>query len=377
MALALHEQFLQALERSKRPIIVLPETASADDFASAFGVSALLHKLQKPVEIATAGGRSPKCVDFLTCPAPIRGDFPNLRKLTLKISSKDTQIDELSYEVIDGELQIHLIPKTGTWKPEDVKVSTQEYRFDLIITIGAADLESLGELYKNYSDFFFATTVINLDHNPKNEHFGAINLVDMSAVATSEVCHELFVRLDPGLVDSEVATFFLTGMIHKTKSFRSPNVTPKTLKVASDLIARGARRDEIIQKLYKTRSVETLRLWGRALSRLKSEEKKGLVWTMLTRGDFASAGADEQALDDIIDELLLSSPHAKIAAVFYEHPSSEIRVILHAQRPHDALALGAPFKASGTREEAILKIIHEDLVAAERQVITHIEKSVE
>ncbi len=146
--------------------------------------------------------------------------------------------------------------------------------------------------------------------------------------------------------------------------------------MASDLIARGARRDEIVQKLYKTRSMETLRLWGRALSRLKSQEKIGLVWTLLTRGDFAAAGSEEAALENIIDELLLSSPGAKIAAVFYEHSATEVRVILRAERPHDALALGAPFKASGTREEAHLVITSEDIVATERQVITHFEKMI-
>ncbi len=377
MALALHEQFLQTLERAKRPIIVLPLCATPDDFASAYGIGALLHKLQKPIEIATSGGRIPKSIEFLTCPTVVRGDFPNIRKMTLSVNAKSAQIDELSYETVGDELRIHLIPKTGAWKNDDVKISTTEYRYDLIITIGAADLESLGVLYTNYTDFFFATPIINIDHNPKNEHYGAINLVDVSAVSCSEVCHELFVQLDPGLVDSEVATFFLTGMIHKTKSFRGTTVTPKTLKTASDMIARGARRDEIVQKLYKTRSMETLRLWGRALSRLKSQEKKGLVWTLLTRSDFAAAGSDEAALENIIDELLLSSPNAKIAAVFYEHSPEEVRVILRAERPYDALALGSPFKASGTREEAHLVIITEDIVAAERQVITHFEKSVE
>jgi phosphoesterase RecJ-like protein len=377
MALTLHEQFLQTLERAKRPIIVLPQTATPDDFTAAYGVISLLHKLQKPIELSCAGGRIPKSIEFLNVATPVRGDFPNIRKMTLAINAQDAKIDELTYEMVGDELRIHLLPKTGAWQAEDVKISTTEYRFDLIIVIGAADLEAIGELYKNYSDFFLSTPIINLDHNPKNEYFGAINVIDVSAVACSEVCHELFCQLDPGLVDSEVATFFLTGMIHKTKSFRSGNVTPKTLKVASDLMARGARRDEIVQKLYKTRSMATLRLWGRALSRLKANEAKGLVWTLLTRGDFASTGCDQSALENIIDELLLSSPGAKVAAVFFEVSPTEVHVALRADRPYDALALGAPFKASGTREEARLVISCEDLVAAERQAITHFEKMID
>lgn len=373
MALKTPEQFLSALERSRRPLIVLSEHANIDDFSSAFGVAALLSKLQKPIEIATTGGHVPKALDFLKTPFPVRGDLPNIRKLTLHVNAKDAKVDELSYDMVDGELQIHLLPKTGHWSENDVKISADHYRYDLIITIGVQDLESLGELYTLYADFFFQTPIINIDHSSANEHFGQMNMVDINAVAVSEVCHDMFRNIDTSLVDEEIATFFLTGMIFKTKSFRSDNVTPKTLKVAGDLIAVGARRDAIVENLYKTRTVETLRLWGRALARLKSAEDNALVWTLLTKQDFVAAGADEKAMDNVVDELMMSSPNAKIGILFFEHSDGSIRAIIHAARPFDALYLGAPFRAAGTREEARLKLTDKDIVTAEKNVIRHIK----
>lgn len=374
MALTTHEQFLTSLERAKRPIIILSDNANADDFSAAFGCATLLTKLQKPVEIASSGGITPKSLDFLNHKTSVRGDLPNIRKLTLRINSKEAKIDELSYDHDDDELRIHITPKTGSWSDNDVKIITNSYRYDLIISIGANDLDSFGALYTNYKDFFLQTPIINIDHSSANEHFGQINLVDINAVACSEVCHHLFTQIDTDLVDAEVATYFLTGMIFKTKSFRSPNVTPKTLQLAGDLMARGARRDEIVEKLYKTRTVETLRLWGRALARLKSDPKHSIVWTLITKQDFANAGANESALENVIDELISTSPEAKVSAVFYEHKDGHICVILNAQRPYDALYLGAPFKAIGTREEARLHLDVEDIVEAERRVITHIRE---
>ena len=126
-----------------------------------------------------------------------------------------------------------------------------------------------------------------------------MNVVDVTAAACGEVCHDLVEMIEPGLMDEEVATAFLTGMIAKTKSFKAANVTPKTLQTASKLMARGAKRDLIMQQLYKTRSVGTLRLWGRALARLKTDEKERVVWTMISQQDFLHAGAQEEDLSDV------------------------------------------------------------------------------
>ena len=375
MALKTHEQFLSLLEGAKQPLIALPEHATADEFATAFACAALLSKLGTETEIVTSGGAAPKSLSFLSPNAEVRGDLPNIRKMTLHVNAKDAKIDQLSYDVVDGELQIHLFPKTGAWQESDVKISTDSYRYDLILAIGSPDLESFGQTYASYADFFFETPIINIDHQAHNEQYGQLNLVDVNAVACGEVCHDLFSQIDDSLIDEEVATYLLTGMIAKTKSFRTGAVSPKTLKVAGSLMARGARRDEIVEKLYKTRTVETLRLWGRALARLKSDAERGMVWTMLTRQDFSAAGAEESDLESIIDELLMSSPHARVAAVFYEHPERGVLVMLHAEKPHDALALGAKFKASGTREEARLALKTKDIVEAEKQVITHLREN--
>jgi len=376
MALDTHQQFLQSLQRAKRPVILLSENANADDFVSAFSVATLLAKLDKPVEVVSSGGRIPKSIEFAPLQSPVKGDLPNIRKLTIHVDAKDSKVDELSYDVVDGELRIHLLPKSGNWNEEHVRISTDQYKYDLIISIGARELEAFGSIYKRYADFFFNTPIVNIDHHPSNEHFGQLNMVDINAVACSEVCHDLFKQLDESMLDQNVATLLLTGMIYKTKSFRSEKVSPKTLKTAGELISRGADRENIVKHLYKTRSVETLRLWGRALARLKSDPEHSLIWTLLTRQDFTNAGSDESALENVIEELITTSPDSKVAAVFYEGTDDTMHVMLHAAKPHDALFLGAPFNASGTREEAKLRLKEKDVVHAERKVITHLRKQI-
>jgi len=375
MSLSLPDQILHALKRAERPVIVLKELASIDDFASAFGLAAVMKKLGKDAEIVCASGRAPESLAFLKTVKPVKGDVPNLRSLTIHVDVSKASVDELSYSVVHGELRVHIMPKNGFWNREDVKIATTAFRYDLVILIGCQDLKSLGALQEKYADFFYETPIMNLDHNPSNEHFGQYNVVDIGATSVGEVLFELTEKIDAALIDEDIATSFLAGMIAKTKSFRTQNVTPKTLATASALIAKGAKREEIVEHLYRTRSVETLRLWGRALSRLKSDHAKGLVWTTLTRQDFASTSAKEDALQDIVSELLSTAPDARVVVIFYEHANGYVAARLFAERPLDALELGAPFKASGTREQVQLVLNDRDIVDAERSVIGHLKNA--
>lgn len=373
MANSVHEQFFYTLNRAERPVIVLRHEATIDDFTSAFALAELINKLNKSVEIITTGGKSPNVLNFLQNKTTIRGDFSKLNKLTLELNTLGTKVDQLSYTEEEGKLVISLIPKSGTWQIEDVAIRPGSYRHDLIITVGARDLPSIGDLFDKYQHFFFDIPVVNIDFDPANEHFGQINLVDINANTCSEICYDLICRLDENVITKEVATSLLTGMIHRTKSFKVHTVTPKTLKTASKLMSRGADREQVVQNLYKTRSVETLRLWGRALSRLKSNEELGLVWTLITKQDVVNAGSSIDDLPHIIDELITTTPNAKVIALIYELGQG-IEARVHAEKPFDALALTAGLSNSGSREEAHIHTKKDDIVEAEKLIIETISQ---
>lgn len=299
-----------------------------------------------------------------------------MRQFVIELDASKTKVDELTYEMKGDKLFVYLSPKKGFWESKDVRTSSSGYKFDLIICIGSQDYESCAHLYSENPDFFFRTPVINIDHTPENEHYGQMNVVDMTACACGEVCHDLIEAIEPGLIDEEVATAFLTGMIAKTKSFRTKNVTPKTLQTASKLIGKGARRDEIVQRLYRTRSVETLRLWGRALARLKADEETKMVWTMLSQQDFMHAGGEEQNLPDVIDELIATSPEAKVVVLLYEMHDHNICAIVRAERPLDAIGLCRGYNAAGTREEVRLCMVNKTIVQVEKELIGSIKEQI-
>ncbi len=373
MALRESQQVFEAIKRSTHPLICIPSGAGADQYASALGLAKVLDKLEKKSVIAAADGKPSKNLKFISGHEDIVQYLENLQRFVIELDASKTKVDELSYEIKGDRLYVSLSPKKGFWNEKDVRTTSSGYRFDLIICIGSPDYESCAHLYSENPDFFYRTPVINIDHSPENEHYGQINVVDLTASACGEVCHDLIESIDAGLMDEEIATAFLTGMIAKTKSFQTNIVTPKTLQTASKLIAKGAKRDQIVQHLYRTRSISTLRLWGRALARLKADEETKIVWTMLSQQDFLHASAEDKDLPDVIDELIASSPDARVIVLLYENTEQNICAIIRAERPLDAIALCAKFNAAGVREEVRLCFIKKNIVQVEKELIEHLK----
>ncbi|MEI6511389.1 MAG: hypothetical protein WCO25_05115 [Candidatus Uhrbacteria bacterium] len=374
MALGETQQILEAIKRSTRPLICVPRSAGADGYASAIGLARVLEKLDKKADIVAADGTAPKNLHFLPGHEKVSTVLENLRRFVIEIDASRTKVDELTYEMKDDKLVIHLSPKKGFWDAKDLNVSSSGYRYDLIVCLGAADLESCAHLYSDHPDFFYRTPILNIDHRAENEHFGQLNVVDLTAVSVSEVVHDLVEAIEPGLLDEEVVTALLTGMISKTKSFKTKNVSPKTLQTASKLVAKGARREAIVHNLYRTRSVPTLRLWGRALARLKVDAAASFVWTLLSQQDFLHAGAEEADLPDVIEELIASTPDAKVVALIYETAAHEIVAIIRAERPTDVLALTAALRPTGTREEVRVAFPDKTIVQAEKEIVACLTK---
>ena len=377
MALTSTQQILEALKRSQKPLICVPTGAGADGYASALGLARVLGKLDKQADIAAANGPVPKTLQFIPGHDQILHRLENLQQFLIELDAPTASMQNVSYRVEGEKLQILLAPKIGGWNAKDMKLSSSSYKYDLIICIGAPDLEACAHLYQENPEFFFQTPIINIDHASENEHFGQLNIVDLTAVACGEVCYDLVEALEPGLLDEESATAFLTGMIAKTKSFKHQNVSPKTLQTASKLMARGANRDKVVHHLFRTRSVPTLRLWGRALARLKSDPGAKIVWTLLAWTDFVHAGAEEKDLPDVIDELIASSPDAKLVVLLYENKARHVCGIIRGERPIDLLELTHGFEPTGSREEVRVCLQEKTIVQVEHELIDQLKHAIQ
>ena len=110
----------------------------------------------------------------------------------------------------------------------------------------------------------------------------------------------------------------LTGIITDTGSFQHSNTSPEAFEVAAELLDRGARQQEIIKHLFKTKSLATLKLWGKVLSKITYEESSKLVYSTISLADLSETGAKSDDSGGIIDELMSNAPASEVVMLLKE-----------------------------------------------------------
>ena len=367
------EQIKESINKAGQILVCLPKNPTTDAIASSLALFSVLEKMDNKAKVVCNEFVLPPNHQFLPKSKDILTDLTSLRKFIISVNVQNAKVEELSYDIQDENLNIFITPKTGTIREKDVRFSSSEFEYDLIIVLDSPDLESLGALYDDNTEFFYDTPIINIDHSPQNEYFGQIDLVELTATSTSEIVFDLVKAFGEEMLDEYIATSLLAGIISKTKSFQSASVTPKSLAIASHLISSGARREEIVQHLYQTKSLATLRLWGRALARLKSDQELGLVWSLLTHEDFEKAGLKgDSNIPGVIDELIINAPEAKVVMVLYES-GKEVHGIVNTPKTMDAMEMLANFSPEGTKDFTKITILRKSLPEAEKEVLESVK----
>ena len=195
---------------------------------------------------------------------------------------------------------------------------------------------------------------VNIDHHHDNSRFGSVNLVVPDASSTSEVLADVFRALGVAIT-SEIAEPLYVALVTDTGRFQYTNTTPKTHRLAADLIDAGADVRKVFQNVYEAVQFPKLKLLARALERAESYEGGRVVISHLVRADFGEVGAVEPFSEGIID-YLRGVEGTQLAALIREPPrdGSPLRKV-SLRSSIDALdvsALAHEFGGGGHRQAA-------------------------
>ncbi|MBR9861297.1 bifunctional oligoribonuclease/PAP phosphatase NrnA [bacterium] len=105
--------------------------------------------------------------------------------------------------------------------------------------------------------------IILIDHHRDPQDFDDERLCSINASSTCELIHQYFTaHLDPQFINQEAAQCIYTGLITDTGSFRYDSTSSTTIRVAADLLDRGAVPSVIYDKIFDQNRLERLKLMG-------------------------------------------------------------------------------------------------------------------
>ena len=190
--------------------------------------------------------------------------------------------------------------------------------YDLLVLSDCATPDRVGAVGVRHRDLFKRLPRVVLDHHASNGAIGVGDWIEPHAAATCEMVTLVAVCLGVPLAsEPSLAAALMAGIVMDTATFAHPNATPRTLAVSAALVEAGAPLSDISRRLYRSKPVEQLRLFGRVLDRLESYDAGRVVASTLLDADLEATGTTPPQSEGIID-LLAQADVAEVAILFKE-----------------------------------------------------------
>lgn len=221
--------------------------------------------------------------------------------------------------------------------------------YDLIVVNDCGDLPRIGSVLADHAELFGRVPILNIDHHVSNTGFGVVDWIDPSAAATCEMVSLLVpalgLRLDAA--DGAIAGNLIAGVVIDTANFQHPNTTPRTLRVAAELVGVGAPLYDTARLLYRTKPNRQLALFGRVLNRLDEDLDGRLVWATLFQADLTETGATSADAEGLSD-LLSQSASGQLIIMFKQDAADRTRISVRTKEGGlDATVLTGAFGGGG------------------------------
>ncbi|MDD5623122.1 MAG: bifunctional oligoribonuclease/PAP phosphatase NrnA [Candidatus Peribacteraceae bacterium] len=190
---------------------------------------------------------------------------------------------------------------------------------------------------------------LNIDHHPANPLFGTVNLVDPQAASSCEIV-AAFADAVAWDIDGDIATCLLTGVYTDTGGLLHSNTSSTVYRTVARLLRAGARRQEIVQAVFRTAKLSTLKLWGRVLEKIELTEEGGAI-SAVREADFRATGADHSELTGAID-YVNAVPGMRFSLILSERGDTVKGSLRTLRDDVDVAKMASTFSGGGHRKAA-------------------------
>jgi phosphoesterase RecJ-like protein len=235
------------------------------------------------------------------------------------------------------------IPQQLLFLPHEGLFTQQEnmtQKADALIVVDSGSFERTG-----YTRPLSIPTVINIDHHITNPSFGTINWVVPTAVATGEMIYDLLNAMKAPIT-SPIATCIYTTLITETGSFRYVNTTSRALRIAGEMIEKGADPFRIATALFEANTAGRLRLLAEVLANMELSADERIAWIQVTQAQLQKTGTTLADTEDFVT-YPRSIEKVEVAVFFREVGSEQYRISFRSQGKVDVALLAKRLGGGG------------------------------
>lgn len=227
--------------------------------------------------------------------------------------------------------------------------------FDLLIVVDCGSLArtNLSQEIKK-SRLNKKPYIIEIDHHPKIDNYSDLEIREIQAASTTEIIYDIPSHLKLNL-NKNLSECLLTGIVTDTGNFFYPNASAKTLKIAAQLLEKGANLSKIIKNVSAYKNLATFKLWGLAMDRLKVHPNYDFAFSVLSLDDLESISSDWEEISETLSSIagfLSNLANVKATLLLHETTVGMIKGHLRSSDPNVDISILARKLGGGGHPQA-------------------------
>lgn len=233
-----------------------------------------------------------------------------------------------------------VIPGKFSYLYESTLIERFEEKF--IVSVDVAERKLLGESFnEKYGD----RVDLSFDHHGTNKLFAKMTYCEPDSASACEIIYSVIKALGVEIND-KIASCLYTGMSTDTGCFRYSNVTPRTHRIAAELIEKGADHSRINVRMFETKSMSSIMLEKMCMDTLECYGDGKVAVITVTKAMLESCGADKSMLD-AIKPITRQIEGVEIGLTVKEEDGGKTGVSVRTGESYDASLICAHFGGGG------------------------------
>lgn len=246
------QQVVESIKQATNVLVTVSANPSVDQLSAALGLTLMLSKLEKHAT-AVFSGQVPEAIKFLEADKTLESNVDSLRDFIIALDKN--KADKLRYKVEDDVVRIFITPYKTKITKDDFQFSQGDFNVDVVVALGVEKREELDSAIKAHGRILHDSTVVTINSGNTKSRLGAVNWSDDTASSLCEMLVSISESFGSGLLDQQISTAFLTGIVAATERFSNTSTTPKVMTMSAQLMAAGANQQLIANELNMAQQV--------------------------------------------------------------------------------------------------------------------------